>query len=494
MGVNLNRNYEVPSDEVINSQTCSNEYGGPAFFSESETKAMRDLLESSKARMWIHFDGLGNKFYVPYSYSSDSFESTLQAADTNFYKTLQSLSSKKGQMGTYKQLGNDPKVGLLIDYAYSEGVISLEGALESSVVASDDILESLEGYYSYIEDILKYSSFKLNSLEYNNMNENVCANSVCEDSEAYSEAVLNFDISNAGLSDTPQARFGLSLEFSYEGYSIMIDDLVLYTWDINDTTLSTTTAKTTEYTVTCDQAQPTFISCGVSNMKLDARTQNTIEVKMSSYKTSSYIDQEMQFLYTASYSISYSANSKLSTSSYSKTDTLVLPSTVYTDSDSNEEDTEDSNDDFLLWDVSLMPRHSGKHTEGVAVGLIAGFMSLVFLLIAGLIFYKFRKEIGQEESSDEEEVDQNMKNTFIPQSDQLAVQAYSGADISAKMIENARKDIPSLRLNSTNREVSINTSPEKLNISPVRDSPIARDLNSDSMEEVEIDEIRFESG
>ena len=492
--MNLNRNYEVPSDELINSQTCTNEYGGPAFFSESETSAMRALLETSKARMWIHFDGLGNKFYIPYSYSTDSFESTLQAADTLFYKTLQSLNSKKGQMGTYKQLGNDPKVGLLIDYAYSKGVISLEGALEIFVVTSDDILESVEGYYSYIEDILKYSSFKLNSLEYNNMNENVCAISACGDSDAYSEAVLKFDISNAGLNDTPQGRFGLSLEFSNEGYSLMIDDVVLYTWDINDTNLTPTTAKTTEYTVSCDQAQPNFISCGVSNMKLDARTQNTIEVKTSSYKTSSYTDQEMQFLYTASFSISYSANSKLATSSYSTDASLLLPSTAYTDSDSSEEDSEDSNDDFLLWDVSLMPRHSGKHIEGVAVGLIAGFMSIVFLLIAGLIFYKFRKEIAQDESSDEEEVDQNMKNTFIPQPDKLAAPGYSGADISAKMIENARKDIPSLRLNSTNREVSINGSPERLNISPVRDSPIVVNLNSDSIDEVEIEEIRFEAG
>jgi hypothetical protein len=489
--VNLNRNYEVPSDETINSQTCTNEYGGPAFFSESETSAMRNLLGISKARMWIHFDGIGNKFYVPYSYSSDSFESTLKAEDTHFYQNLQSLRSKKGQMGTYEQLGDDPKVGLLIDYAYSKGVISLEGALESSVVASDDILESVEGYYSYIEDILKYSSFKLNSLKYNNMTENACATSKCGKSEAYSEAVLKFDISNAGLTDTPEGRFGLSLEFANEGYSLMIDDFVLYTWNINETTLSPTTAKTTEYTVTCDQAQPNFISCGVSNMKLDARTQNTIEVKMSSFKTSSYIDQEMQFLYTASFSISYSANSKLGTSSYSTDATLVLPSTAYTDSDSSEEDSKKSNSD-LLWDASLMPRHSGNHIEGVAVGLIAGFMSIVFLLMAGLIFYKFRKEIAEDESSDEEEVDHNMKITFIPQSDQPAASGYSGAEISAKMIENARKDLPSLRLNSTNREMSISGSPEKLHISPVRDSPIAVNLNSDSMEEVEIDEIRFE--
>ena len=202
----------------------------------------------------------------------------------------------------------------------------------------------------------------------------------------------------------------------------------------------------------------------------------------------------MQFLYTASFSFSYSGNSKLAASSYSSEATLFLPSTAYTDSDSSEEDSEDSNDDFLLRDCSLMPCHSGKHIEGVAVGLIAGFMSIVFLLIAGLIFYKFRREIAQDDSSDEEEVDQNMKNTFIPQSDQLAAPGYSGANISAKMIENARKDIPSLRLNSTNREASINESPERLNIYPVRDFPIAVNLNSDSMEEVEIEEIRFEAG
>lgn len=494
----MNRNYEVPSGaSESRGNQCEEGYGGPSSFSEAETQTMKNLLMQEKnINLWIHLDGLGNKFFVPYSYSSDSYASTLSAPDTEFYKTLLSLNSKTVQTGTYSDLDVAPAVGTLIDYAYSQGVISLECAIGSEIEKKEDILDIVEDHYEYIEDILKYSSFKLSVLELESMNESVCATSECNDVNAYSESILKFKILNEGLGNTSQGNLQLSLSYDNEGYSFLIrNTAMLYSWPIHETSDSIGQP----IVFTCTTVDKRRITCGVPILSLDARSRNVIEVTLQSFKTPEYLDQEISFKYTASYTITYLSGSALGLSSAISEDTLILNSTLRSsdlDSDSQDEDQEDSTDNLSLWDLTIMPHNSGNHKEGVAVGLVSGFMSLIFLLIGGFIYYKYRKENLQNESSDEEEVDNPMKNTFIPQAELQIPPIYSGADISAKLIENARKDIPALNLslNLPAQESVVNRTPERLNISPIRDSPLSMNFNSESMEEIEIDEIEIEQG
>ena len=49
-GVDLNRNFDVGFNETVRDP-CSSGYGGPAAFSEIETKTIRDLLNDNKGRV-----------------------------------------------------------------------------------------------------------------------------------------------------------------------------------------------------------------------------------------------------------------------------------------------------------------------------------------------------------------------------------------------------------------------------------------------------------
>jgi murein tripeptide amidase MpaA len=76
-GVDLNRNYDFMFglDNIGSSnQPCSEDFRGPWAFSEPETRAMRDFVESNKdfLKMAFNFHAYGNLLICPFNYDSSS--------------------------------------------------------------------------------------------------------------------------------------------------------------------------------------------------------------------------------------------------------------------------------------------------------------------------------------------------------------------------------------------------------------------------------------
>lgn len=71
-GVDLNRNFDVGFNETVRD-SCSSSYGGPAAFSEIETRTVVDLLSSNKDRvkaaLFLH--SFSQLWLSPYGVNAD---------------------------------------------------------------------------------------------------------------------------------------------------------------------------------------------------------------------------------------------------------------------------------------------------------------------------------------------------------------------------------------------------------------------------------------
>ena len=75
IGVDLNRNYGYKwgyNNEGSSDYLCDESYRGSAPFSEPETAAIRDFVESMPLlRIALNFHAWGNLFVTPFNYSDD---------------------------------------------------------------------------------------------------------------------------------------------------------------------------------------------------------------------------------------------------------------------------------------------------------------------------------------------------------------------------------------------------------------------------------------
>lgn len=77
LGVDLNRNYDYSfgsSDIGSSKDPCAEDYRGPFAFSEPETSAIRDFVDTYKASliMAFNFHAYGNLLIYPFNYDSPS--------------------------------------------------------------------------------------------------------------------------------------------------------------------------------------------------------------------------------------------------------------------------------------------------------------------------------------------------------------------------------------------------------------------------------------
>ena len=90
MGVDLSRNYdyEFAFDEVGSSgDICSDSYRGPSAFSEPETQAIRNLLETyPNIKIALNLHTYGNNLNIPFNYADDG---SLQYEHPSIYSYLE---------------------------------------------------------------------------------------------------------------------------------------------------------------------------------------------------------------------------------------------------------------------------------------------------------------------------------------------------------------------------------------------------------------------
>ncbi len=109
-GVDLNRNYgykfNSTSDRGSSSDPCQETYRGTNAFSELETQAIKNLVESSPdIKIAYNYHSFGNVFLIPYSYYNDPEDNILKA-NSNFYYTLYKNFEDEKVFPEFSRFGN----------------------------------------------------------------------------------------------------------------------------------------------------------------------------------------------------------------------------------------------------------------------------------------------------------------------------------------------------------------------------------------------------
>jgi len=133
-GVDLNRNYGFKwgADNLgSSSKKCSEDYRGPSAFSEPETRAIRDLIDSRRFVMGVSYHSWGNLYIHPYGYTKTNSKE-LVGNHWKLYSELKNQICADCEMGTPTELLNYPANGCFMDYAHSRGLFALSVELGES--------------------------------------------------------------------------------------------------------------------------------------------------------------------------------------------------------------------------------------------------------------------------------------------------------------------------------------------------------------------------
>lgn len=165
-GVDLNRNYSFGwgLNSGSSSNPCSNTFRGPAAFSEPETAAVRDLIQTIHPSIAFSVHTFGETFLSPFGYT-DSL------ASYDLYAEFVSEFIPKNYIGygtTAKMLGYTSS-GTTRDYFHSEGILAWtpeagQSFWESPVVLCDRVTEFSQAlkYLSWVSgNYACYHSFTL---------------------------------------------------------------------------------------------------------------------------------------------------------------------------------------------------------------------------------------------------------------------------------------------------------------------------------------------
>jgi len=124
-GVDLNRNFSVGF--TPNKDTTSNVYSGPSAFSEPETAALRDFVESHKnITIALDYHSQGNVFFPAHNFIH---EDAIDAIDLNILAANMAEEIKKESEREYGVHMGKPPVHLISgsgrEFYYSKGTLSL---------------------------------------------------------------------------------------------------------------------------------------------------------------------------------------------------------------------------------------------------------------------------------------------------------------------------------------------------------------------------------
>jgi len=124
-GVDLNRNFEVGF--VVNKDTTSNVYSGPAPFSEPETRALRDfVLEHHNITIALDYHSQGNVFFPAHNFIH---EDAVDAIDLNLLAGNMAEEIKKESDREYGIHMGKPPVHLISgsgrEFYYAQGALAL---------------------------------------------------------------------------------------------------------------------------------------------------------------------------------------------------------------------------------------------------------------------------------------------------------------------------------------------------------------------------------
>ena len=211
-GVNLNRNwgFKWNATEVSSLDACNTTYPGTQAFSEIETNTIAKILYNLNVVAWVHYENIGNLYMKPYTYLS-----TLQnysSYENYAYKAIENMLSNDYKMGTSQQLFGFIEDGSLIDWAKSQGAISLQAGIGQSFLNSSKMIPELDSQFSIALNILELSGYYI-TLNATNMTYFDCENNcTCIDSNF--EVLFDYYVINTGLANAYHMSLIISLVYN----------------------------------------------------------------------------------------------------------------------------------------------------------------------------------------------------------------------------------------------------------------------------------------
>mmetsp|Transcript_14430 Transcript_14430/g.14469 ORF Transcript_14430/g.14469 Transcript_14430/m.14469 type:complete len:525 (+) Transcript_14430:99-1673(+) len=200
-GVNLDRNWGFEWNSGHSShKPCNSAYNGYKSFSESETLALKNFVESKNISVWIHYDRSEDTCVTPYTSSG---KSKFKGPVKHFFKGLEKSLPKTTKFGNIKEVYGDKEDGTLIDYAYSEGIIAFEMGINHTITPSLSIFEK---YYNSAMYAMERANYCLN-LEVSTA-EYYCDDGPysCGNKNSSSYIIYKINVENSGLYDAESLK------------------------------------------------------------------------------------------------------------------------------------------------------------------------------------------------------------------------------------------------------------------------------------------------
>jgi hypothetical protein len=162
-GVDLNRNFPIGFSK--SSNPTSNIYGGPSPFSEPETQALRDFVESHpNISIALDYHSQGNVFFPAHDFRH---EDTVDTTDMNVLCANMAKEIKKVSSREYGIHQGKPPASLISgsgrEFYYSKGIISTVVEVGSRNISdyldnmSENIKENIPALISALKEVRNYS-------------------------------------------------------------------------------------------------------------------------------------------------------------------------------------------------------------------------------------------------------------------------------------------------------------------------------------------------
>ncbi|OMJ68683.1 hypothetical protein SteCoe_33808 [Stentor coeruleus] len=336
-GVNLNRNFGKEFSKEI-SDECSDYYQGTSSFSEPETAGIKSLVKNTDFILWVHYDGYGNEYIIPWTYDPEEINYGSASLNTSYNAINQTLQYNNVTIKTSDEIIR----GSLIDYALSFASVTIQPAIGVENTTKDTILSVCHEHMGYANELLKI--FAQNPiLEYTQGT--LSAPQLNSDNVTYStEGSLNFTITNP----------------SYSDISILLNVTL---FNVNSTLFYNSTE--------------------------DEELTIQIPIKIEKMETSVHIES-----FTVVHDIESIDSIKAAVNLYSESG--YLRSEII----DIEVPFNDNNENINSVMLRAWYRSSGHH-EGVAVGLVSALIATILALVILLLFCLYKKEPGTEEEESE---------------------------------------------------------------------------------------------
>jgi len=351
LGRNFDFKFDVDESDEENDG-CSDLYQGTEGFSEAETRFIRNLIgKNKKVACWIHFDGTGNSFLVPWGFDSDEDDYENEFLNDKYEKLASDLREDY-KVGNLKEISGEEYGGSFVDYGASLGIFTTQGLLEATVPKKSEILSKCKEHLESTRVILAQSLLPL-SIEY--MSSQIRSTTKNSETQVYTD--LEFNITNPSNSYL-KAIIQLSCSNKNSNFSLSSASRVRYLEEEEDEDVIEYSFAIEGYSTITE-----VVALMVSGGSLDVSFDITYQVLLQGY------DLNPQY--------------------------SLLTSSAVSDTMPKSENEETVNGFSRSW-----YRSSGHH-EGVAVGLISVLILAIFALII-LFLVKGYKETDNIEANNDE--------------------------------------------------------------------------------------------